>query len=347
MDHIGIDVHKRESQICLLAAGGELIERRIRTEPERFAAVLGGRPGARIVIEASTDSEWVARCLEALGHDVVVADPNFAPMYATRTRKVKTDRRDARALAEASVLGAYRRAHRLSDPQRHVRGRLLVRDALVRTRTRYISLIRALLRQQGYRVATGSAAAFATRVRALALPGPLLSLIAPLLAVMRPLHRLLSYSDATIERLAAHEERVQRLRTVPSIGPVTAAACVATIDDVRRFSHAHQVEAYLGLVPRELSSGDRQHRGAITKAGPPRPRWLLIQTAVSILRRRPPEAEALRAWALRIAARRGKQIAVVALARRLAGILYALLRDGTVFAPRRSPHPVAAAPLLV
>src|SRR6266849_9610577 len=143
MDHIGIDVHKRESQIYILAEGGELIEQRIRTEPDRFAAVLGGRPRARILIEASTDSEWVARCLEGLGHQVIVADPNFAPMYATRSRKVKTDRRDARALAEACLLGAYRRAHRLSDPQRHVRGRLGVRDALVHTRTRYISLIRA------------------------------------------------------------------------------------------------------------------------------------------------------------------------------------------------------------
>jgi transposase len=152
MDHIGIDVHKRESQIYILAESGEVIERRIRTEPERFAAVLGARPRARILIEASTDSEWVARCLEALGHEVIVADPNFAPMYATRSRKVKTDRRDARALAEACVLGAYHPAHRLSDPQCHVRGRLLVRDAVVRTRTRYISLIRALLRQHGFRV---------------------------------------------------------------------------------------------------------------------------------------------------------------------------------------------------
>ena len=115
MDHIGIDVHKRESQICIFAEGGELIEQRIRTEPERFAAVLGGRPRTRILIEASTDSEWVARCLEELGHEVIVADPNFAPMYATRTRKIKTDRRDARALAAANLLGAYRRAHRLSD----------------------------------------------------------------------------------------------------------------------------------------------------------------------------------------------------------------------------------------
>ena len=146
MDHIGIDVHKRESQICILAEGGEIVERRIRTEAERFDAVPGTRPRARIVLEASTDSEWVARCLEALGHEVIVADPNFAPMYATRTRKVKTDRRDARALAEACLLGAYRPAHRLSDPQRHVRGRLVVRAALVRTRTRSLSIIRALLR---------------------------------------------------------------------------------------------------------------------------------------------------------------------------------------------------------
>jgi transposase len=105
--------------------------------------VFGDRPRARILIEASTDSEWVARCLEALGHEVIIADPNFAPMYATRSRKVKSDRRDARALAEACRLGAYRPAHRLSDPQRHVRGHLGVRDALVHTRTPYISVIRA------------------------------------------------------------------------------------------------------------------------------------------------------------------------------------------------------------
>jgi transposase len=98
MDYVGIDLHKKESQICILSEGGQLSECRIRTEPRRFAEVLGGRPRARILLEASTETEWVARSLEGLGHEVVVADPNFAPMYATRTRKVKTDRRDARAL---------------------------------------------------------------------------------------------------------------------------------------------------------------------------------------------------------------------------------------------------------
>jgi transposase len=87
-------------------------------------------------------------------------------------------------------------------------------------------------------------------------------------------------------------------------------------------------------VPREHSSGDTQRRGPLAKAGPGRARWVLIQAAHSILRRRPLEAEVLHTWALRLAARRGKRVAVVALARRLAGILYALLRDGTTYTPR-------------
>ena len=115
MDHIGIDVHKRESQICIETAEGEVVEKRIRTERERFVEVFGRRRPAKILIEAMTESEWVARCLEELGHEVIVADPNFAAMYATRSKRVKTDRRDARTLAEACRLGAYRRAHRSSE----------------------------------------------------------------------------------------------------------------------------------------------------------------------------------------------------------------------------------------
>src|SRR5262249_6541591 len=126
MDHIGIDLHKRESQICILAEGGELIERRIRTDPHRFAEMLGERARAGSLLEAATEGEGVARYWAALGPPVVVAAPTFAPMSATRPRKVKTDRRDARALAEACRLGAYRPAPRLSDAQRHVRARLTV-----------------------------------------------------------------------------------------------------------------------------------------------------------------------------------------------------------------------------
>ncbi|MGH7392376.1 MAG: hypothetical protein ACREM3_23410 [Candidatus Rokuibacteriota bacterium] len=159
----------------------------------------------------------MARCLETLGHEVIVADPNFAPMSAHRRRKVKTDRRDARALAEAWVLGAYRRAHRLSDEQRHVRGRLTVREALGRTRSSYIALIRSRLRQHGWRVRSGGADAFIRRVRDLPRPGRVLSEIAPLLAVMRQVHQQLADSHARIETMTQVDARVQRLRTVPRV----------------------------------------------------------------------------------------------------------------------------------
>jgi transposase len=115
MDFVGIDLHKTSSQICILSEGGELKERRIKTTRASFDEVFARKPPARILVEASTESEWVAGHLEALGHEVIVADPNFAPMYATRDKKIKTDKRDARALCEACRLGAYRPAHRTSE----------------------------------------------------------------------------------------------------------------------------------------------------------------------------------------------------------------------------------------
>ena len=106
MEHVGMDLGKRESQIATITEAGELIEKRMRTERERLVEYFKSRPHSRILMEASTIGEWVARLLKELGHEVVVADPNYAPMYAQRSRRVKTDKRDARALAEACRLGA-------------------------------------------------------------------------------------------------------------------------------------------------------------------------------------------------------------------------------------------------
>src|SRR3989454_9991789 len=108
MDHVGLDLGKRESQIAILAEDGELINMRIRTERRRLVEMFGRRPKARILMEASTEREWGARCLDDLGHEVLVADPNYAPMYAQRTRRVKTDRRDAHAPADSRRAGRYR-----------------------------------------------------------------------------------------------------------------------------------------------------------------------------------------------------------------------------------------------
>lgn len=130
MNTIGLDLHKRESQLAIVAEDGSITERRIVTSRDRFTAVLGGLDHSRILIEASTESEWVAQHLESMGHEVVVANPNYAPMYASRSRKVKTDKRDARTLAEALRIGAYRVAHRVSPERKHVRAELAVREAL-------------------------------------------------------------------------------------------------------------------------------------------------------------------------------------------------------------------------
>ncbi len=112
---IGLELHKRESQRSIKAEDGTITDRRIATRRDRFTAVLGGRPPARILLEASTESEWVARHLESLGHEVIVADPNDAPMYANRSRRTKTDKRDARKLMDACQTGAWRPAYRLSE----------------------------------------------------------------------------------------------------------------------------------------------------------------------------------------------------------------------------------------
>src|SRR5437763_447500 len=199
MDFIGFDLGKVSSQVCIITQDGELIERRIKTDREHIYELLGARPAARILIESGTESEWVARHLEALGHEVIVADPNFASMYATRSRKVKTDKRDARTLCEACRLGAYRPAHRTSDKQRDIRAHLAVRETLVRTRAKYISLIGALARREGCRIKSGVSRSFAARVEQAALPQHVLVQIEPLLIMLKSLNEQINKAD---ERLA-------------------------------------------------------------------------------------------------------------------------------------------------
>ncbi len=344
MDYIGIDVHKLHSQICISTEAGIYEEQRIRTDRARFDAVLGGKPPARILVEASTESEWVAQHLETLGHEVVVADPNYGPMYGNRSSRIKTDLRDARMLCDAARLGVYRASHRCSQEARQLRARLMVRDALVKTRSRYISVVRTLLRAAGLRMRSGAARSFSERVDELNLPTELAAHIAPLLEMLRALNAKIADADRAVTQHAASDAHVRRLQTFPGVGPVTAAAFVATLDTPERFETAGQVRAFLGLVPREYSSGESTHRGRITKAGNGRLRALLVEVAWSVLRARSPAAESLRAWGTRVAARRGKRIAVVALARRIAGILYAMWRDGADFAlPTAVPAPEGGA----
>jgi len=118
MEIMGLDLRKRERQRSITADDGSITDRRIATSRGRCTAVFGERPRARILLEASTESEWVARHLESLGHAVIVADPNDAPMSANRSRRTKTDQRDARTLMDACETGARGLAYRLSEARR-------------------------------------------------------------------------------------------------------------------------------------------------------------------------------------------------------------------------------------
>lgn len=325
-----IDLHMRYSQIRIVdAEGGVLREQRVPTTGERLVTAFEGHGAMRILLETGTESEWVAQALEAAGHAVIVADPNYAPMYGEIRRKVKTDRRDVAALAEANRRGWYRATHRVSPTQRALRQILRSRRQLVQQRSGTISLIRSLLRQDGYRLPASSSARVPARLALLEVPPGLRETIAPLARMVETLTTEVDGMDARLATLAKADPIVQRLQSVPGVGLIVALTFRAFVDDVGRFTSAGQVSAAIGLVPREDSSAERRHRGHITKAGPRELRSLLVQAAWACWRSH--GSGALRAWVERLAGRRGKRIAVVALARRLSRILFAVWRDRAVF----------------
>lgn len=331
MEYGAIDLHARYSQIRIIDEEGRVqVDRRIPTSVQSLRGVFAGRPRMRLLLETGTDREWVAQALETCGHDVIVADPNYALMYGQRSRRVKTDKRDVAALAEACRVGVYRRAHRVSAPQRDARRRLAIRRQLVRVRTQAINVLRAQLRQEGYRLGSGAAETAVARYTRLVLPAALTEALRPVIGLLTDIAPAIATADEQAERAAATDPVTRRLMTAPGIGPITALTFRATVDDIGRLRDASSASAFVGLVPRENSSGERQRRGRITKTGPTALRSLLIQAAWVVWRTREGRGT-LAAWGHAIAARRGRRIAVVALARRLTRILYAMWRDGTEY----------------
>jgi transposase len=336
MEYGAIDLHKMKSEIRIVDARGAVaVETRVATSHAAFGTAFGARARMRILLESGTESEWVAQCLEGLGHEVVVADPNFLPMYGMRSRKVKTDRRDVAALAEACRTGHYRLAHRVSAATRDLRRTLQVRRQLVQTRSQIICRIRAMLRQEGLRLPGGAAETVLTRLARVVLPPTLEAILDPWRLVIATVNAQLAAADAALHARAVAEVAAQRLMSAPGVGPIVALSYLATLDTPARFGgDAGRASAFLGLVPSEDSSAERRQRGHITKTGPRDLRALLVQASWTIWRSTSAESAALRRWAQALADRRGRRIAIVALARRLSRILYALWRDETEFVTR-------------
>lgn len=236
------------------------------------------------------------------------------------------------ALADACRQGLFRRAHRVSPHALTRRQQLRIREHAVRMRTRTVNVLRAMLRQRGLRLPSGTARTVDARLDRVGLDPELQLVLAPLREILRGVSAVIDAADAWTQTTAARDPIAQRLMTVPGVGAVIALTYQATLDTPTRFGgDASRASAYLGLVPREHSSGEHQRKGAITKAGPGTIRSLLVQAAWTIWRYPGKAGAALHAWVLPLAARRGRRIAVVALARRLSRVLVAIWRDETVF----------------
>jgi transposase len=343
---IGIDLGDRRSEMSVLDAAGE-VHRRFSVATARAALekALAQVPPSRIVIEVGTHSPWVSRVLEALGHEVIVANPRRVRSITQSDEKC--DRVDAEQLArlgraDPRLLHPIR--HRGEQAQRD-RALLAVRDALVRTRTALVNQARGIAKGLGQRLPRCKAAAFARRMRQEGLEGTFPGM-QTLVATLGGVSERIGALEREIEAVsAARYPETAHLRQVSGVGSITALAYVLTLEDPHRFRRSRTVGAYLGLRPRRRQSGHSDPLLRITKAGDALLRRLLVQSAHYILGPFGPDTS-LRRFGLRLAARGGrgaKKKAVIAVARKLAVLLHRLWLTGEVYEPLRGAELPAAA----
>jgi transposase len=344
MEHVAIDLGGRESQVCVRSADGRVLEeRRLRTD--QLGRMLRTRTSCRVILETCAEAFLVADQALDAGHQVRVVPGTLVRSLGVGARGIKTDQRDARVLSEVSTRIDLPSVHVPSHQARERKRLCGMRDGLVSARTQLINNVRGWMRQSLMRIRSGSAETFPTRVRE-AHDGPLPSYVQRQLTCIEVLSEQIDDADKELAQSAKHDPTCPRLMTVPGVGPVTAVRFVAALDRVDRFASVAQLQSYLGLTPGENSSSERKCRTAITKAGPRALRATLLQAAWAARRsrRRHPMLD----WVEGVEKRRGKHVAIVALARKLAAILFAIWRDGTVYdpssnRPRPTPEQLAAA----
>jgi transposase len=330
VEHIAIDWGARESQICVRSADETILDsRRVRTA--QVGEYLARRPPSRVIVETCTQAFAIADQARALGHDPRVVPATLAPALGVGERRTKNDRRDAEALSRVSCRVDLQSVHIPSAESRRWKAICGARDSLIAARTQLINTVRAWLRSDGRHVRS-TPDKFHARVRTAVPSRP--PHIDQVVIVLETLNQQICTADAQIRSLARGDEVCRRLMTAPGVGPVTAVRFRAALDEVSRFRSAHAVESYLGLVPGEHSTAASVHRLGITKAGAKRLRACLVQAAWAA--RRCKQAPPIVRWSLEVEKRRGKNVAVVALARKLAGVLFAMWRDGTRYDVQRA-----------
>lgn len=332
MRNIGLDLGARHIAYCEVR-DGEVVDRTSVKRLDQLKSRIGPDTApARIAFDASREGWHVHDTLASWGHEPKMIDTTRVRAMGVAHHKRKNDALDAEAAARAVDQGRIPEAHILSPARRALRAQLSVRGALVETRAQYVTTIRGLGRAAGVLLPTSSTESFVSKVEGSSLDDATRALIAPLVAVLVGIERELQSVERTLSEMAMGEPITKLLATAPGVGLIVASTFVSVIDEAKRFRNAQAVGAYLGLVPSESTTGgpDKRRLGSITKQGNTHARRMLVQAAWLILRSRAID-DPIRQWGERLAKTRGKRIAVVAIARKLAGVLWAMWRDGTAY----------------
>jgi len=336
MEHIAIDLGSRESQICVRNEQGEILEER-RYLTAKLSRFLAKRtPGARVLVESSAEAFQVAEWARQHGHEPRVVPSSLVRALGVGERGLKNDQRDARKLSEMDCRMNVPCVHIPSALSRDRQTEVTARQALVEVRTKLVNTVRSFLRTKAHPRVKGTPESLAKNLRLVLLntPDGLPDYLERLLATIEDLNERIKAADEALEELAEQDPVCRLLQTMPGVGPVTAVCFATAIDDVQRFEGAHKVSSYLGLTPGENTTGFKTKRTGMTKAGSSRVRWTLNQAAWTMVRSRPNDP--LVQWFQQVAGRRGKKIAITALARKMAGILYAMWRDQKPYNPAKA-----------
>ena len=329
----GLDVSLEETAICVVdEVGGIVREARVASDPDALVAFFDalGMTTERVGLEACSLTAWLHQGLSDAGIPVVCIEARQAKA-AMSAMPNKTDRNDARGIAQIIRTGWYRAVHVKSPSCRTWRALLTARRMVLNKRRDVENAVRALLREAGLKVGTPSRKDFPARVRELAAGDAVLTgLVESLLSVIR----VMTDEVARLTKRVLDEVRVEptcrHLMTVPGVGPLTALAFRATVDRPDRFRRSRDVGAHLGLTPRRYQSGETDVQGRISRCGDELARTALYEAAHSLLIRST-KWSSLRAWGMQVAKRRGMARARVAVARKLAVILHRMWVDNSEF----------------
>jgi transposase len=334
MEHYaGIDVSLDTVSVCVVDGAGKVLrEAKVATEPEalvRWFRGLGFTP-ERIGMEAGPLSQWLHAGMREKGLPVELLETRHV-RTAFKTMPVKTDRKDARGIAQLVRMGWFRPVYCKSLPAQETRALLTTRKLVLSKRIDVEVGLRGILRGFGLKIGPTTPRTFEARVRELVDGHPtLLAVAEALLSARTALLAQLKGVEKRLVDLARDSKRARLLMSAPGVGVIVALTYVSAIDDPGRFRSSKAVGAHFGLTPKRYQSGETDVTGRITKTGDAGVRAALYEAANVILTR-PVRGSALKSWAARLAARAGMRKAKVALARKLAVVLHRMLLDGATF----------------